>query len=213
MHLRQYTSACYASPLWVRQHLSRRPFHNNCKPTNEPPPQLNLVFLCCCLLSVQLKNANCFPVLLKAVCTLSPQQQAQAQPFLPILATVAQRCADYQAPADVTCPDGSKITAGAAPAAAGAGNSSAGAAGNNTGAAGSTSFPTIAAALQAANGTDSNITTFIAAVESAGEAATPRVPLSKSASDAGARGLRQSCKKCTACTQHRSTHSRGAGQH
>lgn len=88
-------------------------------------------------------------------------------------ATMAAPMTSTAPEANATAPAESNTTAPAAGAAAG--SPSMGEASNTTAAAGNTSFPTIAAALQAANGSDSNITTFIAAVESAGKTACPRV--------------------------------------
>lgn len=72
----------------------------------------------CChsllLLPSQLKSLNCFVDILNTICTLTPQQEAKVLPFLPVLSTVALRCANYQAPATVTCPNGRVIRAGGA---------------------------------------------------------------------------------------------------
>lgn len=69
---------------------------------------------------LQLAQLNCFPDILNVICGISPEQQAQVTPFVPILSGVAERCANYQAPPAITCPDGRIITTGigAGPAAA-----------------------------------------------------------------------------------------------
>jgi hypothetical protein len=55
---------------------------------------------------LQLASLNCFQDILSTLCTVSPEQQMQVQPLIPILATVAERCANYIAPPSVACPDG-----------------------------------------------------------------------------------------------------------
>jgi hypothetical protein len=55
---------------------------------------------------LQLASLNCFQDILSTLCTVSPEQQTQVQPLIPILATVAERCANYIAPPSVACPDG-----------------------------------------------------------------------------------------------------------
>lgn len=59
---------------------------------------------------LQLKSSNCFQDILSTLCIVGPEQQKQVLPLIPILATVAQRCANYVAPASVACPDGRTLS-------------------------------------------------------------------------------------------------------
>jgi hypothetical protein len=59
---------------------------------------------------LQLKSSNCFQDILSTLCIVAPEQQKQVQPLIPILATVAQRFANYVAPASVACPDGRTLS-------------------------------------------------------------------------------------------------------
>jgi len=71
-----------------------------------------MMFCAWCRAVLQLAQLNCFPAILNVICGISPEQQAQVTPFVPILSGVAERCANYQAPPAITCPDGRIITTG-----------------------------------------------------------------------------------------------------
>jgi hypothetical protein len=76
------------------------------------------------LLLPQIIDNNCIPVLINAICNSTAEQEARVRPFVPVLLGAAQRCANFQPPPAIECPDGRVIpvalasTAGAgAPAA------------------------------------------------------------------------------------------------